>query len=397
MMRIPTRKLGEIADFLNGGTPSRKVPEYFRGNIPWITGNDVVGFRTSKGRECITEDAVKHSATHLVPKGAVLFVTRTGVGKVSIADADICISQDLTGVVPKNGVNAEYLARYLIFISDRIKGQQRGTTILGITREVVADIVVPLPAFPIQKQIAAILEKADAAREKRRQANQLTEQFLQSAFLEMFGDPVTNPKAWEKRELGDCITDKPNNGFFAKSHHYHDDGVPIIWISDFINRFYSKTTELKRVRLIEENIRKYTVQYGDALFCRSSLNYEGVGKAGIIPKELKNTIIFECHIIRLRLDLNKVVPEFFRQLSDLPYFRNQIKSRAKTATMTTIGQEGITSCSLILPPIAEQHKFAALVNKVELLRAKQRESEKELENLFQSLMQRAFRGELITE
>ena len=83
------QKLGEIAEFLSGGTPSRKVPEYFQGSIPWITGNDVVGFRTSKSRECITEEAIQNSATHLVPKGSVLFVTRTGVGKVSIADTDI--------------------------------------------------------------------------------------------------------------------------------------------------------------------------------------------------------------------------------------------------------------------------------------------------------------------
>ena len=167
---------------------------------------------------------------------------------------------------------------------------------------------IPVPPLPIQKQIAAILEKADAAREKRRQANQLTEQFLQSAFLEIFGDPVTNPKGWESQKLAECIVSKPNNGFFAKGHHYNDQGIPIIWISDFIDRFYSRVTGLKRVQLKEKDVPKYEVKYGDVLFCRSSLNYAGVGKAGIIARELAEATIFVFSIFIPCLNASAIRP-----------------------------------------------------------------------------------------
>jgi type I restriction enzyme S subunit len=94
-------------------------------------------------------------------------------------------------------------ARYAYFYLDQVKlagkeGYQRNFKYLK-------QVSIPLPPLPVQKQIAAILEQADAAREKRRQANKLTEQFLQSAFLEMFGDPVTNPKGWEKKKFADLV------------------------------------------------------------------------------------------------------------------------------------------------------------------------------------------------
>lgn len=101
-----------------------------------------------------------------------------------------------------------------------------GTAQPQITRQNLEKVLVPLPPLPIQKQIAAILEKADAAREKRRKANQLTEQFLQSAFLEMFGDPVTNPKGWEMTTLGNVL-DLITYGLTVRPA-YIDNGYPLI-------------------------------------------------------------------------------------------------------------------------------------------------------------------------
>ncbi len=103
-MKWPEIALGKICHFVNGGTPSRKVPRYFEGDIPWITGADVGDFCVTQPREHITQEAVESSATHLLPKRTVLLVTRTGVGKVAIAPFDLCISQDLTGLLPNTSI-----------------------------------------------------------------------------------------------------------------------------------------------------------------------------------------------------------------------------------------------------------------------------------------------------
>ncbi|MXY83636.1 MAG: restriction endonuclease subunit S, partial [Gemmatimonadetes bacterium] len=110
-MEWPRVRLGDVAqEFISGGTPSTKIEHYWTGDIPWITGADVTDNVVVAGRKWITREAIDNSATHVVPKGAILLVTRTGVGKVAIAGADIAISQDLTGIVLKEGTNADFVA-----------------------------------------------------------------------------------------------------------------------------------------------------------------------------------------------------------------------------------------------------------------------------------------------
>ena len=110
------------------------------------------------------------------------------------------------------------------------------------------------------------------------------------------------------------------------------------------------------------------MKYGDILFCRSSLVREGIGKTSIVPHNIKNNILFECHVIRLRLDINRIIPEFLQVLSTTDYFRNQVLKSAKTSTMTTIGQDGILKCSIILPPIDEQKKFLDYIQHIDKLK-----------------------------
>ena len=88
--------LGEVCSFQNGGTPSKDVDRYFRGDIPWITGADITSAVVKNARSFITKEAIENSATNLVPAGTVLLVTRTSVGKVAVAGADLCFSQDIT-------------------------------------------------------------------------------------------------------------------------------------------------------------------------------------------------------------------------------------------------------------------------------------------------------------
>ena len=93
-MEWPRVRLGDVAqEFISGGTPSTRVEHYWTGDIPWITGADVTDNVVVAGRKWITQKAIEDSATHVVPKGAILLVTRTGVGKVAKAGADIAISQ----------------------------------------------------------------------------------------------------------------------------------------------------------------------------------------------------------------------------------------------------------------------------------------------------------------
>ena len=159
------KKLGEICNkFLNGGTPSTLKAEYWNGNIPWISGADIVTQKITNIRRFISEDAVKNSSTNIVEKGNILLVTRTGVGKMTIAPFDIAISQDLTGIYIKSEeVYTEYVFHYFNFNSTILKSLNQGTSISGITRNTLTSTPILLPSTIEEQQvIAQILRDMDA-------------------------------------------------------------------------------------------------------------------------------------------------------------------------------------------------------------------------------------------
>ena len=153
---------------------------------------------------------------------------------------------------------------------------------------------------------------------------------------------------------------------------------------------YSNIDLLPQTNGTDADISKYGVKYGDMLFCRSSLVAEGIGKASVVPKNTPNNVLFECHVIRLPLNLDKCVPEFMQVLSTTDYFRNQVISQSKTATMTTIGQDGILKTDIFLPPIELQEQFLHFVEQVDKSKLAVQQSLEKLETLKKSLMQKYF-------
>lgn len=152
-------RLEEVCvEFLSGGTPSTAVEDYWRGNIPWITGSDFGDLRIENVRNHITKAAVKNSATKIVGKGNLLVVTRVGVGKLAIAPFDIAISQDTTGlIIDKRLVNPKFLLYALALTIPHLAKYNQGTSIQGVTRKDLRQHKIMLPPLEIQQRIAEIL------------------------------------------------------------------------------------------------------------------------------------------------------------------------------------------------------------------------------------------------
>ncbi len=155
--------------FLNGGTPSTQINEYWNGEIPWITGRDVTETVLVPNRRFITQAGLENSSTNLIPKGSIIVVTRTGVGKISLAGCDIAISQDITGIVLNERIadNIFYLW-YLKRYASKYISIAQGTTIGGILRKDVERTIVPLPPIEEQRKIAQILYEVDSKIEKEK-------------------------------------------------------------------------------------------------------------------------------------------------------------------------------------------------------------------------------------
>ena len=253
------------------------------------------------------------------------------------------------------------------------------------------EIEIPLPSLEEQRKIAAVLDKVSDLITKRRTQLDKLDELVKSRFIEMFGDPERNPKCWQVVNITEIIGGKVSNGFFAKRDAYRDDGnVQVLGVANIVNRMYSNLENLPRTNATKTDVEKYGVKYGDMLFCRSSLVAEGIGKASIVPQGASTQILFECHVIRLPLDLRKCVPEFVQVLSTTNFFRQQIIAQSKTATMTTIGQDGILKVMITLPPIELQNQFADFVKQTDKSKLAIQKNLEKLEILRKSLMQKYF-------
>lgn len=181
-----TVELRQIASFVSGGTPSRKDKKYFTGTIPWLTGYDLPEDRIVEiyeGRELITEEAVRESATTPVEVGTVLLTTRVTVGKVAIAQTKLCFSQDVTGIIIENTnvITPEFLAYYLLATRELLLRRNRGSTIQGVIRRDVERLQIPIPPISEQQRIVEILRQAEELRHLRRQADELIRDFQMSS------------------------------------------------------------------------------------------------------------------------------------------------------------------------------------------------------------------------
>ena len=265
---------------------------------------------------------------------------------------------------PKEGLDVDYLCYSLMFY--KVDGMVNGATRQKLTQAAMRKMQIPSRSIDEQKYIVDELNRIIRIKEQRQHELRLLDDLIKARFVEMFGEPQNNPFNWEIVNISEVVSGKVSNGFFAKRDNYYDDGnVSVLGVANIVNRMYSKVDELPRTNANDNDLKKFGVKYGDMLFCRSSLVAEGIGKASIVPEDAPSNILFECHVIRLPLNLRVCVPEFMQTLSTMDFFRNQVISQSKTATMTTIGQNGILKTNIILPPIEKQREFYNFVHQVD--------------------------------
>lgn len=278
----------------------------------------------------------------------------------------------------------------------RVSALAAGANINNLRNEHLDDLELPLPPLAEQRRIAGVLDKADELRAKRSAAVAELDDLTQSIFLEMFGSPATNSMQWPQGTLAEVAAQKANNGIFKKNHEYSTDTsgtVPVVWVEELFRGDALDTSNSRRLPANSSEMQKYGLRKGDILFCRSSLKLDGIAYNNIYEGE-DDGALFECHIIRLRPDCSKIDPVFLNVLMRTPSMREVAKSKAKTATMTTIDQQNLGAIPIPLPPLAQQRDFAVRFAEIRRLRKQMEHSLAAMADLFACLQWSAFRGEL---
>ena len=278
---------------------------------------------------------------------------------------DALLNQRVCKLKAKEGTNEEYLRFALVKALKTIEDKTAFVTVKHLSAKELNKLELDMPGIEEQNVRAESMAKLEKVISHRKEELSALDNLIKARFVEMFGDPATNPYNWDKINISEVVGDKVSNGFFAKRDDYADDGnVSVMGVAYIVNRMYSQWQDLPRTNGTDKDIEKFEVKYGDMLFCRSSLVAEGIDKASIVPEDVPQNTLFECHVIRLPLDLSKCVPEYMQVFSTMEYFRRQIIAQSKTATMTTIGQDGILKADILLPPMSKQREFYAFVHQV---------------------------------
>lgn len=249
------------------------------------------------------------------------------------------------------------------------------------------ELEIPLPPLEEQKRIAAILDKADAIRRKRQQAIELADQFLRSVFLDMFGDPVTNPKGWELRKIGEVSTSRLGKMLDAK----HQTGeYPRAYLRN-PNVQWRKIVldDLKAMDFSPKDQKEFSLSYGDVLICEGG----EVGRAAIWRNDLEDCY-FQKALHRVRPNSKAITSEY---LCDLMWFyahRGGLDDHVTSATIAHLTGVKLKNIEIPVPPLDLQKKYSEV-------EAKYRSYLDRLESAFQladmefgSLSMHAFSGVL---
>ncbi|SMC70194.1 restriction endonuclease subunit S [Sporomusa malonica] len=333
---------------------------------------------------------------YIVNKGDILISWSASLGVYQWTGQQALLNQHIFKVVfDKIEIDKSFF-KYAIFkVLREMEKYTHGSTMKHITKKYFDEIKIPLPPLETQKKIAAVLDKAQELIDKRKEQLVKLDEFVQSVFLEMFGDPISNPKGWIRKPLGDYIdilTDYHANG----SYEVLRDNVELLDQKNYA--LMVRTTDLengnffKNVKYITKDAYEFltkTKVYGGELI----INKIGsAGKVYLMPcLERPVSLGMNQFMIRLLSGLNNIyVYHLFNTASGKSLILNNVRG----AVTKTITKDAIRGILVPITPVQLQNQFAAIVEKTEQQKALMQQSLVEMENNFNSLMQRAFKGEL---
>ncbi|EEE47951.2 restriction endonuclease subunit S [Roseibium alexandrii] len=297
---------------------------------------------------------------------------------------------------PREGrLSGRYLYHWVrssLFVKDMV-GKSTGASYPAVSDKIVKASSIPLPPLDEQRRISAILDKADSLRQKRKQAIALLDSLTQSIFLEMFGDPVSNPKGWPQNNSLSDIADIASG--ITKGRKLRGEPtrtVPYLAVANVQDKTL-KLDIVKTIEATEAEIGRYRLQVDDLLLTEGG-DPDKLGRGSLWRGELHEAI-HQNHIFRVRLTSNNVHPLYAMWLIGSDYGKRYfLKSAKQTTGIASINKTQLSNLPFLLPPKKLQQEFADQAQAVKTKLDKLLTCEDLTNSLFSSLQHRAFSGEL---
>ena len=373
---FPIKRLGEVVEFLD--SKRRPVTESDRraGPYPYYGANAIQG--------TIDEFIFDEPLVLLAEDGGHFGEPDRGIAyRIS---GKTWVNNHAHVLRPTSAVDLGYLCRVLenYDVTPFVTGTTRGK----LTKAGASRIAIPLPPLAEQRRISEVLDRAEALRAKRRAALAQLDSLTQSLFLDLFGDPVANPKQWPNPTLGGLLTFQQYGPRFV-NEDYSADGIRIVRITDLSESGTLDFSAMPRMTVSEEDREKYSLRPGDIIFARTGAT---VGKVALLQPN-DPPCIAGAYFITMRFE-KTLDPLYARAVLAAPSVRAIVAKRSRQAAQQNFSGPGLRQLPMPLPPLPLQREYARRVKAIETLKKAQRSSLAELDALFASLQHRAFRGEL---
>jgi type I restriction enzyme S subunit len=393
----PLVPMEDIFAIARGGSP-RPIDSFLTDDpdgVNWVMISDATesGKYINSTKKRIRQEGVKRS--RVVQPGDFLLTNSMSFGRPYIMNTSGCIHDGWLVLSPRNqNVSPDFFYHLLgsDFVYAEFVRRAAGATVKNLNIDLVKGVQVPLPPMPEQRRIADLLDRAEALRAKRRAALGQLDALTQSIFLDLFGDPATNPKGWPLAHVGD-VADVQGGLQVSSARKNHPCEIPYLRVANVFRGFLD-LSEIKTLRATEAEISRTKLEKDDLLIVEGHGNPAEIGRGALWDGSVVGCI-HQNHIIRVRFKRAQVLPLFACSYLNSPGGRRHLLRAGKTTSgLNTISVSEVRSAPVVLPPLSLQHEFASRIDAVEKLKVAYRASLVTLDHLFAVLGYRAFRGEL---
>lgn len=376
-------RLGDICTVISGTTPKSNCPEYWGGNINWVTPAELTDESDViyESQRKITQQAVIDSSLKSFPAGTVLLSSRAPIGKVAIAGIEMYCNQGFKNLICSDKVYNRYLYHFLKDKTAYLNSLGRGATFKEISKSIVENIQIPLPPIDEQHKIAAVLDKVSDLIAKRRQQLDKLDLLVKSKFVEMFGN-----EDYPHQELISLI--REGAGLSYGIVQPGDDGtgdMGVLRPVDFVDGKID-TASIKYIdRTIGEGFKK-TELYGDELL----ITVRGTTGITALTDIRFNGMNVTRGIAVVRYDRDKINPVYLNSYLKTDESQRYIQEHTRGATLQQINLSDLRIQQILVPPRKQQEQFAAFVEQTEKTKTTISQSLEKLETLKKAVMQEYF-------
>ncbi|KKO20484.1 MAG: restriction endonuclease subunit S [Candidatus Brocadia sp.] len=422
-------KLGNISERITKGTtPTSYGFKYLDSGIRFVKVENIKNGEIDHDsiRHYISGTANENQKRSILQDGDILFSIAGTIGVSCLVTRDDLPANTNQALAIIRGTKHTFNPKFLMLqlgsqlSKKEVEKQARGGGMNNISLQDVSEMIVNIPPFNEQRRIVAKLEKllhrVDACKERLDKIPAILKRFRQSVLAAACSGRLTEdwrekntddnnydkdyklPASWKRAELSEFI-DSMTNGIYKPDKYYDDKATACLRMYN-IQEGKIILKNLKRILLSTDEIEKYKLEEGDILVNRVN-SRELVGKAGIVEK-LPEPIIFESKNIRLRLKRKLISPRYINYCFMTRIARDAFEDTAKqTVGMATISQPQIASLKVPVPTLPEQHEIVrrvdALFKKADEIEARYKKAEAFVDKLSQSILAKAFRGELVPQ